>query len=109
MAEYHQGKAKTITGIEMPDGEKGRKVVIHYKEMRPGMLQIGNDYIWNHASPYHYLKDVPFSKLVSSDQVRQHPLYFGPFKLKKLVKGQSALWVRNPYYWKKSPILKQLT
>lgn len=103
VAEYHQGKAKTISGIEMPDGENGRKVILHFKQMKPGMLTIGNHFIWNHAEPYHYLKDIPFSKLVSSEQVRQKPVTLGPFKLKKLVKGQSALWVRNPYYWRGTP------
>ncbi|MCT3613703.1 ABC transporter substrate-binding protein, partial [Lactobacillus acidophilus] len=37
MKEYHEGKAKAISGIEMPDGEKGRTIVIHYKELKPGM------------------------------------------------------------------------
>ncbi len=30
LAEYHEGKSKKISGIEMPDGENGRKVVLHY-------------------------------------------------------------------------------
>lgn len=29
LAAYHSGKAKTISGIDMPDGANGRKVVIH--------------------------------------------------------------------------------
>lgn len=44
LAEYHEGKSKKISGIEMPDGEDGRKVVIHFKQMKPGMLQSGNGY-----------------------------------------------------------------
>ena len=44
--EYHEGKAKTISGIEMPDGENGRTIVIHYKQMRPGMYFSGNGYFW---------------------------------------------------------------
>src|SRR5699024_5981896 len=39
LAEYHEGKSKKISGIEMPDGENGRKVVLHFKQMKPGMLQ----------------------------------------------------------------------
>src|SRR5699024_12239685 len=39
LAEYHEGKSKKISGIEKPDGENGRKVVLHFKQMKPGMLQ----------------------------------------------------------------------
>ncbi|GFZ27232.1 oligopeptide ABC transporter substrate-binding protein [Lactobacillus corticis] len=109
LSEYHSGKSKTISGIKMPDGENGRKVVIHFKEMRPGMLQSGNGYFWEYAAPYHYLKDVPFSKLQSSDKVRKNPLFYGPYKLQKLVRGQSVTWVPNKYYWKGTPKLSKIT
>lgn len=109
IAAYHAGKAKTISGIEMPDGANGRKVVIHFLTMKPGMTQSGNGYFWESAAPYHYLKDVPFSKLKSSDKVRKDPLYYGPFKVQKIVRGQSVTWVRNPYYWHGTPKLKKIT
>lgn len=109
IAAYHAGKAKTISGIEMPDGANGRKVVIHFLTMKPGMTQSGNGYFWESAAPYHYLKDVPFSKLKSSDKVRKAPLYYSPFKVQKIVRGQSVTWVRNPYYWRGTPKLKKIT
>lgn len=70
MKAYHNGKAKTISGITYPDGENGRTIVIHFLAMKPGMLQSGNDYFIETPAPYHHLKDVPFSKLVSSNQKR---------------------------------------
>lgn len=109
LEEYHEGKSKKISGIEMPDGENGRKVVLHFKEMKPGMTQSGNGFFWESAAPYHYLKDVPFSKLQSSDKVRKNPLFFGPYKLSKLVRGQSATWVRNPYYYRGQAKLDKIT
>ena len=109
LEEYHEGKSKKISGIEMPDGENGRKVVLHFKEMKPGMTQSGNGFFWEFAAPYHYLKDVPFSKLQSSDKVRKNPLFFGPYKLSKLVRGQSATWVRNPYYYRGQAKLDKIT
>ena len=108
MKDYHEGKAKTISGIEMPDGENGRKVILHFTEVKPGMTNSGNDYFWEYAEPYHYLKDVPFSKLMSSDKVRKKPLYFGPFKLSKLVRGQAATWTPNKYYWRGNPKLDKI-
>lgn len=108
MKEYHEGKAKTISGIEMPDGENGRVMVLHYKELKPGMYNSGNGYFWESAAPYHYLKNVPFSKLQSSDEVRKKPVYFGPFELTKLVRGQSATWTPNKYYWRGKPKLDKI-
>ncbi|MBA1394357.1 oligopeptide ABC transporter substrate-binding protein, partial [Lactobacillus sp. XV13L] len=77
MKDYHEGKADTISGIEMPEGENGRTMVLHYTELKPGMYNSGNGYFWESAAPYHYLKDVPFNKLESSDKIRKNPLYFG--------------------------------
>ncbi|MBP2056954.1 peptide/nickel transport system substrate-binding protein [Lactobacillus colini] len=107
--EYHEGKAKTISGFEMPDGENGRKVVLHFKEMKPGMKFSGNGYFWESAAPYHYLKDVPFKKLESSDQIRKNPIFFGPYKVSKVVRGQSVTFVPNKYYWRGTPKLDKIT
>lgn len=92
----------------MPDGENGRTIVIHFKQMKPSMYFSGNGCFWESAAPYHYLKDVPFNKLQSCDQIRKKPLYFGPFKLDKLVRGQSVTWVPNKYYWRGKPKLNKV-
>lgn len=109
LTDYHDGKSKTISGIEMPDGENGSKVVIHFKEMKPGMLQSGNGYFLESASPYHQLKNIPFDKLQSSDAVRKNPIFFGPYKISKIVRGQSVTWVPNKYYWRGTPKLDKIT
>lgn len=105
---YHEGKSKTISGLEMPDGANGRKVVLHFKTMKPGMDISGNGYIWETAAPYHYLKNVPFKDLLSSDKIRKKPLYFGAYKLQKVVRGQSVTWVPNKYYYKGQPKIKKI-
>lgn len=103
MAEYHRGKANNISGLEMPDGPNGKTLILHFKELKPAMMNSANGFFWEHAAPYHYLKSVPFEKLVSSPQIRKHPLYFGPYKMDKTVQGQSTSWSRNPYYWRGKP------
>lgn len=108
MKAYHNGKAKTISGIQFPNGENGRTIVIHFLSMKPGMLQSGNDYFIETAAPYHYLKNIPFSKLVSSDQIRKNPIFFGPYKVSKVVRGQSVTWVPNKYYWRGTPKLSKI-
>ena len=108
MADYHEGKSKTISGIEMPDGPNGRVAVLHCKELKPGMYDSGNGYIWEMAAPYHYLKNIPFAKLESSDEIRKKPLFFGPYQVKNVVRGQSVTWVPNKYYWRGKPKLDKI-
>ncbi|WEV70913.1 oligopeptide ABC transporter substrate-binding protein [Lactobacillus sp. ESL0785] len=108
MKEYHEGKAKTISGITMPDGENGRKVVIYCTALNPSMYNSGCRYYWDVAEPYHYLKDVPFSKLKSSDKIRKNPLFFGAYQVEKVVRGQSVTWVPNKYYWRGKPKLDKI-
>lgn len=109
LAEYHDGKSKTISGIELPDGADGRKVVLHFKKMLPGMNHIGSGYVWGNAAPYHYLKDVPFNKLISSDKVRKNPIFFGAYKLDRVVRGESTIWSPNKYYYLGKPKLDKIT
>ncbi|WEV51437.1 oligopeptide ABC transporter substrate-binding protein [Lactobacillus sp. ESL0731] len=108
LKQYHDGKAKTISGITYPDGENGRSIVIHFQRMYPGMYNAGSNCYSETAAPYHYLKNVPFDKLQSSDQVRKEPLFFGPYKVQKIVRGQSVTWVPNKYYWRGKPKLDKI-
>ncbi|KRM72792.1 oligopeptide ABC transporter substrate-binding protein [Lacticaseibacillus brantae] len=110
LTEYHDGKSgDNISGITTPDGENGKTVVIKFKEMKPGMKFSGNGYFWENAEPYHYLKDVAFDKLISSDKVRKNPIFFGPYKISKMVSGQSIEWVPNTYYYGDKPQLGKIT
>lgn len=108
LAAYHAGKAKTISGLEMPNGENGNKIVLHMQEMKPGMDQSGNGYFWETAAPYHYLKDVAFKDLMSSNKIRKNPLFFGPYKLTKVVRGQSVTWTPNKFYYRGVPKIAKI-
>lgn len=103
--EYHEGKADKITGLEEKDS---KHLLIHFKELTPAAEYAGSGYVANVAYPYHYLKDVPFDKLVSSDKVRKHPLFFGPYAIKKVVQGESIEWVPNKYYGGPKPKLAKI-
>ena len=86
MEEYHAGKADAISGLEVKDD---KTLVVHFKEMAPTMGISGAGYIWEYAEPYHYLKDVAMKDLASNDKLRKEPLFYGPFKIKKMVQGES--------------------
>ncbi|CAJ2230948.1 oligopeptide ABC transporter substrate-binding protein [Companilactobacillus paralimentarius] len=109
MAAYHKGTSDTISGIEMPNGEKGKKVVIHFKSMSPSMKFSGNSYIWGSIEPYEYIKDVPIAKLASSEQIRKNPIFVGPYKLDKVVEGESTSWSPNKYYYGKKAQIGHIT
>jgi len=109
MAEYHTGKSDTISGITYPDGETGKVVVIHFKQMAPSMKFSGNSYIWGSIEPYEYIKNVPIAKLAASDQIRKNPIFVGPYKLDKVVEGESTSWSPNKYYYGKQAQIGHIT
>ncbi|WP_367295932.1 oligopeptide ABC transporter substrate-binding protein [Levilactobacillus yonginensis] len=109
MAAYHAGTAKTIPGITFPDGPTGKVAVIHFDKMSPSMKYIGNTFIWGAVEPYEYIKNVPIAKLAASAQIRKNPLFTGPYKLDKVVEGESTSWSPNKYYYGKTPQIQHIT
>lgn len=109
MKEYHEGKAKTISGITYPNGEDGDSIVIHFKELKSGMTVSGNGWFSENAEPYHYLKDVAFKDLKASKQNKTAPLFFGPYQVSHIVSGQSVSFKPNKYYYLGEPRLNNVT
>ncbi|MFC6177722.1 oligopeptide ABC transporter substrate-binding protein [Companilactobacillus huachuanensis] len=109
MAAYHKGTSDTISGITMPNGENGKVAVLHFKQMTPSMKFSGNSYIWGYIEPYEYIKDVPIAKLASSEQIRKNPIFTGPYKLDKVVEGESTSWSPNKYYYGKKAQIGHIT
>lgn len=99
--EYHEGKAKTISGIRKIDE---RTLEIRFKKLSPAIFS-GGDGLWTYAAPSHQLKGIPVKKLIESDAVRKNPVTLGPFQFHKIVPGESVQFVKNPYYWKGEPKL----
>ncbi|MGX7031527.1 oligopeptide ABC transporter substrate-binding protein [Vagococcus zengguangii] len=104
MEDYHNGKSDTISGIKKIDD---KTIEITYKEVNPGMQQLGGG-IWNYAAPKHALKDVAIKDLEKADAVRRNPVTFGPYKMSKIVAGESVTFTPNEYYYKGKPALDKL-
>ncbi|WP_124975787.1 oligopeptide ABC transporter substrate-binding protein [Ligilactobacillus salitolerans] len=108
MSAYHTGKAATISGFTYPRGENGKVVVIHYSALSPSMKFLGNSFVWGTVAPYHHYQGIALNKLAASAQVRKNPVFIGPYKLDKIVAGESTSWSPNKYYWGKKPQIKHI-
>ena len=103
MNDYHNGKAKTISGVKKIDD---KTVEISFSEMGQSIFTGGNGLMAS-ALPKHYLKDVPIKDLVSSDKIRTKPVTLGPYNLVKVSRGESMELAANPYYYKGTPKIKK--
>ena len=104
MEDYHSGKADTISGIKKVDD---KTIEISYQEMNPSMQQLGGG-IWSYAAPKHALESTPIKDLEKSDAVRRTPVTFGPYKMSKIVAGESVTFTPNEFYYKGKPSLDKL-
>ncbi|OJF03689.1 peptide-binding protein [Weissella confusa] len=109
LQEFHEGKTDKISGITFPDGEDGKKVVVHFKEMTPGMPYSGNGVYLESVLPYHQLKDIKPKELAASKANKSEPLTWGPYKVQKVVAGESMKLVPNKYYYGEKPKLNSIT
>ena len=97
MKDYHEGKAKNISGVVKKDD---KTVVLKYTEIKPALLW-GNGFIGeflNKAQVEAASKD--FTKFVEAD-LNKKPLSYGPYYITKVVNGESVLAEQNPHYFNK--------
>lgn len=96
MADYHEGKTDTISGVEKKDDYT---VVLHYSEMNPSMTYAS--YLPNFVAPQHIFKDIPVQDWEKSDYARTAKFVgMGAYKIKSVVSGESVVYEANPYYFK---------
>ncbi|MGC3770209.1 oligopeptide ABC transporter substrate-binding protein Opp2A, partial [Enterococcus faecalis] len=70
MEDYHDGKSPTISGIEKVND---KEVKITYKEVHPGMQQLGGG-VWGSVLPKHAFEGIAVKDMESSDAVRKNPV-----------------------------------
>ncbi len=106
MPAYHEGKTKEISGIKIIDD---KNMEFTFTEPSPSILSG----FWSYATPRHYVGDVmtgetTIKDLESSDKIRVNPIGFGPYKIEKIVPGESVLYARYDDYWRGKPALKSV-
>ena len=102
--DYHNGKAKTISGIKKIND---KTVEISFTEMGFSVYTLGNGIIAT-ALPKHYLKDVPIKDSVSSPNIRTNIVTLGPYVPTKMIQGESIQFKANPYYFKGKPKIEKV-
>jgi len=99
--EYHNGKAKDISGFKTLSD---KKFEINFKTFNPGILWGGG--IPFEPVPSHKLKDIPVKEQEAHDITRKNPLSPGPYYIKEIIPGQQVVFEANPYYYKGQPKVK---
>lgn len=102
--EYHDGKAKDISGIKKVDDYT---VKISFNKISPAIYS-GGDGLWGSATPKHQLEKIKVADLEKADAVRKNPVTLGAFVINKMVKGESVELVANKNYWKGQPKLDKV-
>ena len=102
--EFHAGKAKTISGLELSPDKM--TLTIKFKNFFPSILVGG---IWIAPIPRHYYEGIPVKEMKAHEKSRKTPIGFGPFKIKNIVPGESVELVRNDDYYLGAPKLDGVT
>lgn len=107
MPAYHEGKAESISGIHVSDDDK--TITITFKEATPSIMSG----IWTSPVPRHYVGDVTkgevtMEDIVTSSKIRSAPIGFGPYKVTKVVPGESVQYERYEGYWRGMPALESI-
>ena len=100
--DYHEGKAKTISGLEKVNDTT---VKIHFNKLSPAVYNGGGGLL-PFIAPKHDLKDVPVKDLEKSEKTRLKVVGAGQYKIKQIVPGESIEYVPNEYYYKKDEMPK---
>ncbi len=98
IADYHAGKAKTISGIKVVND---KELQITFISADPS-IKAG---LWSYPLEKKVFGDIPVAKMSSSDPVRKNPIGYGPFKIKSMVTGESVAFEANKDYFHGAPKL----
>ncbi|HAR6356678.1 TPA: ABC transporter substrate-binding protein [Staphylococcus pseudintermedius] len=95
--EKRNGQADRISGIKKIDDYTAE---ITFKEHKANNLLE----LWTSAPiSEKVFKDIPVKDMAKSDAVRKNPIGIGPYKVKRVVDGESVELVKNKDYWRGEP------
>nr|WP_316046655.1 oligopeptide ABC transporter substrate-binding protein [Planococcus glaciei] len=89
---FRKGEADTISGVEVVNDYE-----INITFDQPRVNNLTN--LWSYPLPESVLGDVPVAEMSASEWVRTTPIGIGPFKVDKIVPGESVEMSRFDEYW----------
>ncbi|QQZ08221.1 oligopeptide ABC transporter substrate-binding protein [Heyndrickxia vini] len=98
---YHDGKAKEIAGLKKIDDYN---IEITFDKARVNNLEN----VWTYPMSRKEFEGVKIKDMSASPQVRQKPIGTGPYKINKVVPGESIELVRNDDYWQGKPHIEKI-
>lgn len=103
--EFNEGKADSISGLKKINDYE---IEITFDKARANNLEN----IWYYPLNRKHFADLKGNKNIddwlASDQVRVNPIGTGPFKIQKVIPGESVELVRFDDYWKGKPKLDKV-
>lgn len=99
--EFNEGKSEKISGLEVVDEYT---LKIKFDKARVNNLEN----VWAYPLSRKEFEGVDPKDMAASEQVRSKPVGTGPFKVTKVIPGESVELVRNEEYWKGKPYLEKI-
>ncbi|KKK36959.1 peptide ABC transporter substrate-binding protein [Mesobacillus campisalis] len=99
--DFNEGKADSISGLEVVDDYT---LKIAFDKARVNNLEN----VWAYPLSRKEFEGIKPKDMAASEQVRTKPVGTGPFKVAKVVPGESVELVRNEEYWKGKPHLEKI-
>ncbi|HWE61572.1 MAG TPA: ABC transporter substrate-binding protein, partial [Chloroflexota bacterium] len=96
--DFVSGKATDVPGIQVLDRSTIRFVLSQPVAVLPYLL----------ASTYNMVVPQAVVSRETPDQVSTHPIGAGPYMLQSWQRGNQAVFVRNPYYFRGKPAIARI-
>jgi peptide/nickel transport system substrate-binding protein len=98
---FNEGKAETISGLEVVD-----EYTLKVKFDKARVNNLEN--LWTYPLSRKEFEGIAPKDMAASEQVRTKPVGTGPFKVSKVIPGESVELVRNEEYWKGKPHIEKI-
>lgn len=98
---FNEGKSDKISGLEVVDDYK---LKVKFDKARVNNLEN----LWSFPLSRKEFAGVKPEDMEVSEQVRTKPVGTGPFKVSKIIPGESVELVRNEDYWKGKPHIEKI-
>jgi peptide/nickel transport system substrate-binding protein len=98
---FNEGKADKISGLEVVDNYT---LKVKFDKARVNNLEN----LWTYPLSQKEFAGIDPKEMAESPQVRTTPVGTGPYKVNKIIPGESVELVRNEDYWKGKPHIEKI-